>query len=158
MPTNAQKQRAEEMAVFRLFAEVCPVGLLANTAVPGDADRREPDIFCELASGGKLAFELGQVEDAFADESSRGAPTAVKRKDECRDRLHLALPAAYSDALAAGKIDQPARFNHCLITVRFQESASCRRRERFVARCCTAESAGARIARNQRPGDSRDPV
>jgi hypothetical protein len=134
MSKNAEQQEAEEMAVFGLFAKVCPLGLLANTAVPGNAQRREPDIFCELASGGQLAFELGQVEDVFADESSRGAPTAVTRMDECRDRLHRALPAAYDDALAAGKIELPARFNHCQITVHFQKSASCGRRERALSR------------------------
>jgi hypothetical protein len=58
--SKADRQRAEEMAVFNSFVGASGMILDKGSAVSGNADKKEPDIRCTIS--GKLHwFELGEI-------------------------------------------------------------------------------------------------
>jgi hypothetical protein len=131
--SNHGKQEEEELTVFGEFAKVCPLPLLLNTAQ--NRPTPEPDILCDIESGEKLAFELGQCEDVTKDDANpdkyvAGMPKKLKDKME----LEKALRQAYREALAAGRIDRPERFKFHSVTVYFEDRMSCTNRKRVVHR------------------------
>src|SRR5262245_20259508 len=58
---------AEEMFVFREFAKACPLPLLIDTAESRNPP--EPDILCDLSTGGKVAFELVEADDVTSNKA-----------------------------------------------------------------------------------------
>jgi hypothetical protein len=58
---NEQRQRAEEITVFRKFAKVYPLNICLQSIEQPDVPR--PDIFCRIFDGTKIEFELGEAVD-----------------------------------------------------------------------------------------------
>ena len=108
---NKDRRQQEELEVFREFANVCPLSLLANTAQ--NRPEPEPDILCELQSGEKLAFELTQCTDN-KEERETNAALGLKRE----------LTAAFAAAIREGTISAPERFNFQAICLDYDRNSS----------------------------------
>jgi len=77
MRTEDDKARVE-IAVFREFADRRQIPVVPGSIQKGDANRGEPDILCELESGGFLAFELTEAcAPEFAASQTRARKTGV---------------------------------------------------------------------------------
>ena len=57
---KADRQRAEEMAVFKSFVSASGIRIDEGSAISGNADKKEPDIRCTI-SGKPHWFELGEI-------------------------------------------------------------------------------------------------
>lgn len=59
---SKETQQKEEMAVFRLFSEVCGYSIDKNSVVSQDPPK--PDIRCQLKTGETIEFELANAIDS----------------------------------------------------------------------------------------------
>jgi hypothetical protein len=67
---NMDSKEKQELAVFREFAEVCPMTIVANAAE--NRKPPEPDILCEVKDGPNVAFELVRAEDVTTYTDAKG--------------------------------------------------------------------------------------
>jgi hypothetical protein len=78
MRTEDDKARTE-IAVFREFATRCQLPIVQDSIRKGDPNSSEPDILCELDSGGPLAYELAEAcAPEFASAQTRALKTGVE--------------------------------------------------------------------------------
>jgi hypothetical protein len=123
MRNDRDQEKADaELAVFREFAQVCPVRLLAETAVSVEPD--PPDVRCRLKDGTSLAFELAECEGVTTNpQGQRKTPVPIQKVYERTIKLDLALRSALVDAHSSGKIDPPERFKAHFVVVSFEPTA-----------------------------------
>jgi hypothetical protein len=127
------QQEREDMAVFGEFAKMCPLPLLSNTAQ--NRPKPEPDILCDIESGEKLAFELGQCEDVTKDDAHPDAYSAILPK-RLKDAMEFknTLDRAYSEALAKGRIVEPERFKFHSVRVNLEAGFPSKNGRQKIAR------------------------
>ncbi|MGH7772240.1 MAG: hypothetical protein ACREQA_08365 [Candidatus Binatia bacterium] len=88
-------QKIIELTVFKEFAEICPYKI-----DPNSIEKRagpEPDILCNIAGNGSVAFELGETVDAvFARQVDGGYKLQQKFDEACMNlpALRSSLPDA----------------------------------------------------------------
>jgi len=129
---NREKQKHEEMAVFREFAKVCPLPLVPKTARLGVDP---PDVLCHLESGETLAFELVSCEDVTKDDAHPEGRSAImpKRLNDAME-FENALVREYSEALAKGCIVQPERFRFHSVRVNLDDGFPSKNGRQRIAR------------------------
>lgn len=113
---------AEEMFVFREFANACPLPLRMDSAESRKPP--EPDILCELATGDNVAFELVEADDVTTNKARPGENVAVTKYAKDSSKLKAAIQSAYAAAIAGGRLTNPERFEYHFVRTRFQDSAS----------------------------------
>jgi hypothetical protein len=122
-----EPKEQKDQAVFREFADVCPLldqGYTAENRKP-----REPDILCTLRTGEKLAFELVSVDDVIDDVGN-----SVAKIDSEYQRLTTAIASEYKAALADKRISDSERFNFHTVRVSFQDQATFGQRQKAISR------------------------
>jgi hypothetical protein len=115
---------AAEMFVFREFAKACPLPLLIDTAE--NRTPPEPDILCDLSTGGKVAFEMVEADDVTSNKAKPGESVAVTKYFNDSMKLKAAIEEAYKAAIADGRLNNPQRFEHHFVRVHFRDAASVR--------------------------------
>jgi hypothetical protein len=118
-------QTSAELATFRLFAAVCPLGIDLGSIEP----RRppEPDVACRLASGEDVAFELVEIIDRnWARLTSR---MLVERE---------ALRAMFDEATGDFRAALHATLHNALVYIEFENGARSRERSGAIPTILTA--------------------
>lgn len=112
---NSETQECGEQLVFGEFAKACPLPLIPETAE--SRPEPEPDILCDLQTGGKIAFELTSADDP---DGQKIAGDAYKLREE-----HL---KAYNEAVRSGSLCKPDRFVGHTIRVKYREKITTKKK------------------------------
>lgn len=89
-------QKIIELTIFKEFAKICPYKIHANS-IEKRAEP-EPDILCEVAGDGSVAFELGEiVDEVFARQVDGGYKLRQRFDEACKS--FPALRRSLADAI-----------------------------------------------------------
>ena len=120
---HAEQQHREELNVFERFAHACPLPLLVDTAA--NRPEPEPDVLCDLTTGEKVAFELGQAEDVTAYKNAKGETyvASVQKLDSDGGSTFATVAPAVVDRVA-NKLTKEYRTDHPIHLVVWSMTAS----------------------------------
>jgi hypothetical protein len=113
------QQQAEELQVFQIFTQVCPLAVAPDSIEARRPD--EPDIRCEVTDEGPVTFELVEIID---EQYCRRLSEQVGML-EFIERTHAALPVAQLHSL-------DERFRNALVSIAFEVAATSRQRRKAL--------------------------
>lgn len=120
---HAEQQQLEEINVFHEFAKACPLPLVADSAQ--NRPEPEPDILCGLATGEKVAFELGQAEDVTTYENGKGESyVASIQKKEADGGPSFSMVSPNIVKLVVKKLKKTYKSNHPIHLIVWSTTAS----------------------------------
>lgn len=115
-PTSADMQAHEELRMFEEFLEYAGLPVIPSTIESRSPP--QPNILCQLTSGERVAFELGELSD---QEFRKGGSTMMQFR-ELLQRLFWEIPHEVRAAIET-------RYTVCRIDVSFLPEFSLRRHE-----------------------------
>jgi hypothetical protein len=114
-------QKKSELAILRVFAEICPLSILPASI--GNRDPPEPDVVCAIGNGEEqVAFELVEIiDDGWASLTS----------GQFRDTT--SLRQAYRSSTGDQRIALDERLGNALVYVSFCAGITAKRRRAAVS-------------------------
>ena len=119
-PTNSELQQYEEKRVFEEFVEYASLPVIAESIQSRESP--EPDIYCELSGGDRIAYELGEL----CDEGFRlGYGTMLQSRELLQQGIAGLEPSTREKFVQ--------KYSDAFISVQFVPAASLRRRAQTIA-------------------------